>query len=225
MSKKYYLYKFEDNWADEADFSGFAIFTEEEKRKHEIGIKRAFKNGGSICFGTNEDNEYDSYEDVESTFEFEEITKQEYFTIKRLFGETFGHLGPLDESGNYEDSDEDDEDDEDDEEDTCSVCGDYDDTGSGTCTDCMEEEENGELVEEAKKEIEKAFGVESDSKGNYSWKPTPLTSLSIEFEGDNGYVNLILKKGNRTIDHSYFHLEDNNIIKEIKRLIKAAQAL
>lgn len=224
MSKRYYLYKFEDNWADEADFSGFAVFTEEEKRMHEAGIKKAFKNGGSICFGTNEDNDYDSYEDVESTFSFEEITKQEYFTIKRLFGETFGHLGPLDEFGSYE-ADDDDEDDEDEEEDTCEVCGDYDDTGSGTCTECMNDEEVGELVEDAKAKLEKEFGIELSEKGKYKWKPTPVTTIEISIGENDGFADIMLFKGKSVMEHEYFDLDLKDIVKEVKKIIKIAQNL
>lgn len=220
MAKRYYLYKFEDNWAEEADFSGFAIMSDMEKERHQEGIKRAYKNGGTICFGTNEDNEYDSYEEVCATFKFKEITEEEYLTIKKLFGKTFGELGPLDVYFDYES----------DEDDVCGECGGYDDTGDDLCSDCQEEEdrekeENKEAIEQFKEEIEEEFGIEANSKGNYSWKPTPITNLEIEFEGDNGYVNIMLKKGSKLMDYEYVYFTDDNLIAVIKKLIRRAQNL
>lgn len=113
---KYYLYTFEDNWADEMDVQGFAVLTEDEKDMAIAQIKRQYKNGGTICFGTNEDNEYDDLDDVMDCVEFEEISQSEYSTLKKLFGESFGELGPLDIYSLGEDSEDfDDEEDEDDD--------------------------------------------------------------------------------------------------------------
>ena len=80
----HYLVKFEDNWADEIDISGFKLF---EKDKWEELKKKILTITGeiNIYFGSNEDNEYDNAEDLLSCFKTYPITSEQYNLILKLF--------------------------------------------------------------------------------------------------------------------------------------------
>ena len=72
MTDKYLLVKVYDDWSDEA-------------------IKEYFKENNSLTYyiGTNEEITHESYEDVVGCFRTQEITKQEYITLKKLFHGSF----------------------------------------------------------------------------------------------------------------------------------------
>lgn len=86
--KKYYLVTFDFNWADEADFSGFAIYTEEQwKVIEELRNKIKDDKRITLCFGTNEDQEY-SGKDFKEFFEPIEITEEEAQVFFKYFGKS-----------------------------------------------------------------------------------------------------------------------------------------
>lgn len=222
---KYYLYKFSDNWADEMDLEGFAILTETEKDIALSQIRKEYKRGGTICFGTNEDNEYDSLSDVMNTISFKEITAVEYNAIKKAFGKSsFGETGPLDF-----DFFEDDEDDE--EEEYCDHCGEELDE-DGECSNCDEddyEEEYNSQANAISKFIKSEYGLEESSSSSHHssfiWKPTPNTEIHItidEYNDGEEEVELHLKYKGKDLRYEFFKVEHiyKNPGAYIKSLIK-----
>ena len=67
-----YLGKLELNWADEADFTFFDVFSEEEKEDLVSALKELGDEEITISFGTNESSEY-SGNDILEALEFEKI--------------------------------------------------------------------------------------------------------------------------------------------------------
>jgi hypothetical protein len=211
---KYYLYEFSDNWADEMDVQGFAPLTHIEKEIVEENINRKFRDGGSISFGTNEDNDYDDLEDVIACVSFTEISKSEYLTIKKLFGESYGELGPIDSSeftslvdidSDFGECDEcgDSLREEDDDrfcescsneaEGTCSECGDdlEDDDEDDMCAHCyskneFEEAEYDKQAKAISKFIEDAFGINPESSYKFFryFKWNPTPKAELEISID-----------------------------------------
>ena len=222
---KYYLYKFEDNWADEMDLEGFAILTETEKDIALARIRKEYKHGGTIGFGTNEDNEYDSLSDVMDTVSFKEITAVEYNAIKKAFGATsMGETGPLD---TYDLDNEDEE--------YCEHCGEELDE-DGECPECDGEDEEDDFEEEyntqasaISKFIKSEYGLEEtsshDHHSNFVWKPTPNTEIHItvgEFDDGEEEVEVHLKYRGKDVRYEFFKVEDvwNNPGAHIRQLIK-----
>lgn len=213
---KYYLYEFSDSSTDDMDVQGFAPLTHIEKEIVEENIKRKFRDGGSISFGS-EENEYDCLEDVMSCVSFTIIRKSEYLTIKKIFGEYYGELGPIDDSefsslvdSEYGECDECGESLEDDDDELCESCR-HDAEDFGTCSECgddLEEDdeemcahcyskneaEECEYDKQAKviaKFIESIFGINPESNykflSYFKWKPTPKAELEISIdEYENG---------------------------------------
>jgi len=72
---------FSDNWADEADFSGFRTFLDEESfKKFEDSFPEDHEF--EIYFGTNESNSYVK-EDFMSRFDVCEITLEDIEVLKK----------------------------------------------------------------------------------------------------------------------------------------------
>jgi hypothetical protein len=197
---KYYLYEFEDNWADEMDLAGFAILTEIEKDIALAKIRKEYKKGGSIGFGSNQDNEYDTLSDVMNTISFKKITEAEYNVIKKTLGVTFGETGPLDTS----DLEEDEYGDEEEYADKDEYGDDY-------------EEEEYELHADAvtqfiKKELGLEQTISSEFYSLFIWKPTPYTELRISvgkyYDGEQEDVEMHLKYKNKDVKYEFFRLED-----------------
>lgn len=193
---RYYLYKFADNWADEMDLEGFIALTEIQKDIALARIKKEFKRGGSIGFGTNEDNEYDSLEDVMNCISIKEISQSQYSTIISLFGTSFGETGPISEydiDSDYDDEDYDDEEEEDlDEEDA------YDSQAQ-------------KIVDFIKLE----YGLEEGNSGNayadFKWRPTTKTEIVItvgEYSGGDEEVELSLKLNGKDVDYESFNVDE-----------------
>lgn len=86
---KYYLVKYEDNYANEFDVHGFKVFTEEELVDYKKEIySKSFPI--DIHFGNNE---FVLYTDADDYFEFieqTEISKVEYEFLSTAFGGSFG---------------------------------------------------------------------------------------------------------------------------------------
>lgn len=99
MTDKYLLVKVYDDWADEISTEGFFTTTQEELDETYEAIKEYFKENNSLTYyiGTNEEITHESYEDVVGCFRTQEITKQEYTTLKKLFHGSFGIVNILDQ--------------------------------------------------------------------------------------------------------------------------------
>lgn len=81
ISSDCYMVRFEENWADEMDVQGFALFTAEEYSEWSekmFCLRRAMENGGSFeyYFGTNEFNEYEDYIEFEGCFSVKVISAE-----------------------------------------------------------------------------------------------------------------------------------------------------
>jgi len=84
-----YLITYSDNWADEMDIEGFGICESDSKLnidEYLSDFKHGFKIAGSFiyCIGTNEEIEYDSFEDFKSKFTIKEITDEQYKVLYKL---------------------------------------------------------------------------------------------------------------------------------------------
>lgn len=228
---KYYVCTFSDNWADEMDLEGFCLMTEDEKDEMIKDIKKRFKKGGTIGFGSNESNDYDDADEVLATLSYEQITKAEFDTISRVIGTSFGEQGPMDGSGGNWDDDDDDDDDEDVIE--CSQCGRaiYDYEGD-ICSICEEENERKEKhnnivnqyhtdrVNSVIEFIQKTFGIQVKDRTRYSvdflWKPTPKSEFSISIDTNMGSIvnpskiKLSLKHNNKEVKKESLSFEEYN---------------
>lgn len=230
---KYYLYKFQDNWADEMDVQGFAILTETEKDRALSYIKREYRRGGTIILGSNEENEYDTLKDLMDCVSFDEITSAQYNAIYNAFGDTsFGELGPLDLDEIEE------------EPRTCEECGEEldEDDEDEICESCareFEEEQRDEAeynnaADKIAKFIISEYGLEKTSSNNHHsrfvWKPTPKTELEISISeydgccgGDEGEVEITLRLNKKKVGYVCFLVCDVEVVPghfELKDAIK-----
>jgi hypothetical protein len=80
--------QFDDNWADEMDIEEFSIENTEEFKKSLQELKDYMDAGNSVYkyFGSNEDNEYETFKDYERTLSYDEVTEDEIKTINKFFG-------------------------------------------------------------------------------------------------------------------------------------------
>ena len=93
--QEWLLVKFSDNWADKMDLEGFEVVT--RKQYDEFVAENLSQSadddddddeGGGFCrcFGTNEENEYDSFQAyLDETVEIVEITEEEAAVLKKFF--------------------------------------------------------------------------------------------------------------------------------------------
>ena len=84
-----YLVKFEENWADEMDVYAFAVFSAKEYRCWRHVMERLDKAMDKAvlkyCFGTNEEQEYETFEEFDRCFTVKAITNDEANTICDAF--------------------------------------------------------------------------------------------------------------------------------------------
>lgn len=83
-----YLIEYDDNYADEFDVSGFRIVENIHSWNNEID--NLSENDYSYCFGSNEVIEYYSSEDFCNALRITKISDEQYDTILKLFGESYG---------------------------------------------------------------------------------------------------------------------------------------
>ena len=90
---KYYITEGDVNWADEIDFEGFDLFTEDELKD----AKKSFSAGGeyynktvNACFGTNEDGEIEASDVLYELENATEITEAQYVAISDVLGDHYG---------------------------------------------------------------------------------------------------------------------------------------
>ncbi len=83
----YKLVKYNGNWADEMDVGGFRIMSDKDFKVWEKDWKKTFKEDGEFTFhvGTNEEIPYEDYESLMADFDIQNISKEEYDVISRLF--------------------------------------------------------------------------------------------------------------------------------------------
>jgi len=86
------LVKFDDNWADEMDVSGFKLFKSEQdwqkaidKFKDELDIDDEEDCCFEVYFGTNEENQYTSFSRFLRRFEVIHISDAEAAVLLTLF--------------------------------------------------------------------------------------------------------------------------------------------
>lgn len=85
-----YLIKYNDDYADEFDVSGFRIVENIHSWNNEID--NLSEDNKSYCFGSDEVIEYDSAEDFCNALKITKISDEQYDTIHKLFGESYGHF-------------------------------------------------------------------------------------------------------------------------------------
>jgi hypothetical protein len=97
------LVKFDENWADEMDVSGFKLFKSEQdwqkaikEFKDEHGIEDEENCCFEVYFGTNEENQYTSFSRFLRRFEVTNISDAEAVVLLTLFPDLvqfeYGHF-------------------------------------------------------------------------------------------------------------------------------------
>jgi len=98
---KYLLVKFDSNYADEFDVSGFTIMSQAAWEKHKVDVAKRFaalsapveKMGGYMdypeleaYFGTNESLTWSHYDHYIESFDVKELSDDELKVLKKFFG-------------------------------------------------------------------------------------------------------------------------------------------
>lgn len=87
MSNEYVVVRQTYNWADEIDFEGFFIVRTEEWDRLKNVYEHEVRYPATVNLGTNEDLEFESYEEYISTFnKIEYLTADEFSFMKKAFG-------------------------------------------------------------------------------------------------------------------------------------------
>lgn len=83
------IVKFEGNWADEMDISGFEIF---DRSQWDIFSQKIldYTHELHLCIGTNEHLEYETTEEFMDNITVESLTRDEYNVINNKVGVRFG---------------------------------------------------------------------------------------------------------------------------------------
>jgi len=91
MSKeeKYFLVKWEGNWADEADFIGFTTMNEENWIQYKNRLEK-HEESFEFSVGTNEEVEYENGKELLRDIRITEINENECDVINKIFG-YYGH--------------------------------------------------------------------------------------------------------------------------------------
>lgn len=90
----YLLVKYEANWADEIDVSGFTVLTKEQWDQNVERIKRHFDEESELtCYiGTNEQIDYYNADEALQDFKVTEITDEQAEVLHQLFGRSWGSV-------------------------------------------------------------------------------------------------------------------------------------
>lgn len=85
---KYFIVEYDYNWADEMDLRGFCIMSEKQMELYFAAYKKIFDRDGyyNFCVGTNEEVEYESFNNFKKAFGWQEITAADKKRIEFLFG-------------------------------------------------------------------------------------------------------------------------------------------
>lgn len=105
---EYYLLSYQDNWADEMDVEGFMILDTSQMIEWNETMTKArelFKNVSyDFWIGTNEEIEYDSFDEFNRCFSRKKISAEVASTLKGTLGLEDGHYGiipTLDDINNW----------------------------------------------------------------------------------------------------------------------------
>lgn len=82
------IVKYDANWADEMDIVGFGIFTREQWEALTKEVKKVWKKIGdsfSVNIGTNQEIDFESYDDWIGLFDIVDIDIDESALLHRLF--------------------------------------------------------------------------------------------------------------------------------------------
>lgn len=102
-----YLVRFEENWADEMDVYGFAIFTTEEYNdwcKAMVRLSEAMKHAVfNYSFGTNEEQEYEDFEEFFKCFTAKVLPAEHAEMFRGAFDTDayYGQFPTTDDLNNY----------------------------------------------------------------------------------------------------------------------------
>lgn len=84
---KYFMLVFEDNWSDEMVVHGISLIDENkyDDIQEKISYLKTVEDFDvELYFGTNESNEYDSFEEYFSCFRFEEISESAFLELNKV---------------------------------------------------------------------------------------------------------------------------------------------
>lgn len=86
MTNKYLLISYEDNWADEMYIGGVQLIEQEEWMNLVNEVKAYFNAGKSLTnyVGTNEEIEYESYEDWYDKYDVIELDDNQLTVLQQL---------------------------------------------------------------------------------------------------------------------------------------------
>lgn len=91
---KFFLVQYEGDWADEMDINGTAVMSETQMYEYFGSFKKYIDRHGDFIFnvGTNEEIEYDSFEEFRKAFTTKEITGEEMKVLIKLDFYLYGHF-------------------------------------------------------------------------------------------------------------------------------------
>lgn len=87
------LIKFNSDWADEFDVSGFMVISFKDWQNHITNVAKQFLSTSEIevYFGTNESMTYESLLNYINKFTITPINSEEFLVLKKLFGVKLDH--------------------------------------------------------------------------------------------------------------------------------------
>ena len=124
-----------EDWDSEFNFNDFERVVDFLRGHHQINWDDDEETEFFVDAGVIDHDEY-----ADNGFEIGSINEVFYYDEN---GNKY--IAKIDGVNTYHD---DDDDDDDEEEDTCDICGGYDDTGTGVCSDCDEDDDDEEDDEE-----------------------------------------------------------------------------
>jgi hypothetical protein len=89
------LIKYDGCWADEIDLQGFLVMTREEWKTHLSLVKRRYGDSEfTISIGTNEEVNFNDFDDYKESFEIKKITDEESAVLRKFFKATHSYWDP-----------------------------------------------------------------------------------------------------------------------------------
>lgn len=98
----YVLVKFDDNWADEMDLSGFRVMGAEDYEEWQKALK-LLTFPYEPYFGTNENTCYADMIDFQRTLDTQTISDEDAAVIINLFGKKYGHFPSIEDHVDWDD--------------------------------------------------------------------------------------------------------------------------
>lgn len=85
MIKEYHVVRFNSNYADEFDVEGIRIF--DDWKEYQETMKKDVSYPHEFYFGTNEQLEFESYEDLMQSMQATRITQDQALVIANFVGD------------------------------------------------------------------------------------------------------------------------------------------